>query len=106
MAHTRISHQTLDIALTQCLNCTVQDSRYSECYCGRCDGSCCVWKQGNGEPQHSISPGFQEKPCKNDTACGRRFGMRIRQPCVKQKHGQFDCEGNEEAEHDPHFCVR
>ena len=40
------------------------------------------------------------------TLPGRRFGMRIRQPCVKQKHRQLDCEGYEEAEHDPQFRLR
>src|SRR5262249_1729892 len=105
VANTCISHQTLDIGLTERLDCTVKDARDSECYCGRRDRMSCVWKQGNDETQHSISPGLQEKSCKNDTACCWRFGMRVREPCVKQKHGQLDGESNEEAEHDPQFCL-
>ena len=58
------------------------------------------------ESQKSIGAHFQQHTGENDAACGGGFDVRVREPGMKWKHGDFHREGGEECQKEPRLQRR
>ena len=61
------------------------------------DGRLCR-EEGDRKTEQPVGPCFEQEAGKDDAACGRGLGVRVRQPGVERHGGEFHQKGGEEPE--------